>query len=341
MNANNLDSIDSIDRYRYLFTIFTPTYNRAHTLNRVYESLLSQTYRDFEWLIVDDGSSDGTRVKVEGWQQENRFPIRYIYQENQGKHIASNRGVSAAQGELFLTLDSDDSCNPEALERFKYHWDRIPADRQANFSAVTCLCEDENGQIVGTKFPFNPTDSDSLEIHYRFHITGEKWGFHRTRIMLEFPFPEIAGCNYIPENIVWSAIARTYKTRFVNESLRTYYAGEDRATNKDKLVSMLVKNSHAHALFHQEVLNKELSFFSIAPKKISMSAIHFSRFSFHANHNIRTQFNRLKTLGGKSLWLIFLPIGGLVYLKDRAKIRALNSNKLENNNSASSSKSLV
>ncbi|WP_310487962.1 glycosyltransferase family 2 protein [Chamaesiphon sp. VAR_69_metabat_338] len=338
MNENTLDRSDT---YRYLFTVFTPTYNRAHTLSRVYESLLSQTERDFEWSIVDDGSSDGTRLKVEGWQQENRFPIRYIYQENQGKHIATNRGVSAARGELFLTLDSDDSCRPEALERFRYHWDSIPADRQANFSAVTCLCEDENGRIVGSKFPFDPTDSDSLEIHYRFHMTGEKWGFHRTSVMSEFPFPEITGCNYIPENIVWSAIAKKYKTRFVNESLRVYHTGEDRATDPGRLVRMLTKNSRAHALFHQEVLNKELGFFSIAPKSIAASAVHFSRFSFHAKYNIRTQFNRLKALGGKILWLIFLPVGTLVYLKDRTKIRALNSSELQKNNSIDSSGSLV
>ena len=104
-----------------VFTVFTPTYNRAYTLHRVYESLKAQTYRDFEWLIVDDGSNDNTRELIQKWQNESLFSIRYIYQQNSGKHIAFNRAVREAKGELFLTLDSDDACVEEALERFKYH----------------------------------------------------------------------------------------------------------------------------------------------------------------------------------------------------------------------------
>jgi hypothetical protein len=305
--------------YQYSFTVFTPTYNREHTLHRVYESLSAQTYRDFEWLIIDDGSADQTRATVERWQQENLFPIRYIYQENQGKHIALNRGAAIAEGELFLTFDSDDSCVPEALERFKYHWDSIPVAQKSTFSAVTCLCKDEDGNIVGNKFPFDPTDSNSLEMRYRFKMVGEKWGFHRTNVMREFPFPEISGCNYIPENIVWSAIARKYQTRFVNEPLRTYWDGEDQVTNKQKPLQSLSRGSRAHALAHQEVLNKELDYFRIAPAHFFKSAVHFSRFSFHANRSIVSQFNSLNTFGGKLLWLITLPIGGLVYFKDRQR----------------------
>src|SRR5258707_3990522 len=86
--------------YRYVFTVFTPTFNRSLTLRRVYESLRLQTFRDFEWLIVDDGSTDGTGELVEKWQTESGFPIRYIYQENQGKPVAFNRGVPQDQGDL-------------------------------------------------------------------------------------------------------------------------------------------------------------------------------------------------------------------------------------------------
>ena len=83
-----------------LFTVFTPTFNRAHTLGRVYESLSSQTLRDFEWLIIDDGSTDGTDALVERFRQAASFPIRYEYQSNQGKNAAFNREVGLAQGEL-------------------------------------------------------------------------------------------------------------------------------------------------------------------------------------------------------------------------------------------------
>src|SRR5579872_2682653 len=143
--------------FAYLFTVFTPTYNRASTLPRVYESLKAQTFRGFEWLIVDDGSTDSTREIVEKWQAE--FPIRYIYQRNQGKPAAYNRAVAEARGELFLFIDSDDACLPEALERLKYHWDGIPAGERGKFSAVTALCKDQHDCLCGEKFPCDVLDS--------------------------------------------------------------------------------------------------------------------------------------------------------------------------------------
>ena len=93
---------------RYTFTIFTPTFNRAHTLQRVYTSLAQQTYRDFEWLVMDDGSTDSTSQLIETWKGESNFPIRSYKQENMGKHVAFNRGVEHAEGELLLVLESDD-----------------------------------------------------------------------------------------------------------------------------------------------------------------------------------------------------------------------------------------
>src|SRR4051794_24520469 len=108
---------------RYTFTVFTSTRNRAHTLERPFHSLKAQTFRDFEWLIIDNGSTDGTRELVERFQSEADFPIRYLWQEDAGKHGSLNRGIELAEGELFLILDSDDGCVPEALERFKYNWE--------------------------------------------------------------------------------------------------------------------------------------------------------------------------------------------------------------------------
>ena len=83
----------------YRFSVFTPTRDRAHTLHRVYESLRAQTFRDFEWLIIDNGSSDGTGDLVEGWQQVAAFPIRYVVQENAGVHGSWNRAVAEARGD--------------------------------------------------------------------------------------------------------------------------------------------------------------------------------------------------------------------------------------------------
>ena len=204
------------------FTVFTATHDRAHLLQRVFDSLERQTYRDFEWLIVDDGSTDGTDSMVRDWALRADFPVRYVRQPHSGKHVAFNRGVREARGRLFLSWDSDDGAVPEALERFKVHWGSIPADRRARFSAVTALCMDEHGRPVGDRFPRDITDSEPLELYFRYRTRGEKWGFQRTDVLLEFPFPEPPGVSFVSESIVWFAIARRFKTRYVNEYLRIY-----------------------------------------------------------------------------------------------------------------------
>ena len=300
--------------YQYKFSVSTPTFNRAHTLHRVYESLKAQTYSDFEWLIVDDGSTDNTRDIVENWQKQAGFPIRYLHQENSGKHIAINRGVKEAKGELFLIFDSDDGCIPEALERFKYYWDTIPENIKNSFSAVTSLCKKEDGSIVGTYFPFNITDSDSLEMRYRFKVKGEKWGFHRVDVLRQFPFPEVAGVKFISEGIVWSRIARKYKTRFVNEALRIYYSGNDQLTKSVKKIP--AKHSLGATIGYLITLNESIDWFYSDPLIFLKCAIQYSRFSFHAKTSLIKQFKKLESSLGKLLWMIAFPLGYIFYLKD-------------------------
>jgi glycosyltransferase involved in cell wall biosynthesis len=303
--------------FQYTFTVFTPTYNRAHTLHRVYESLQRQTCHDFEWLIVDDGSTDATREVVGQWQQQAKFPISYIYQENQGKHVAFNRGVSEARGEFFLTLDSDDSCVPEALGRFKYHWDAIPANLRDRFAAVTALCKDQDGRLVGDKFPRDLMDSDPLEMRYKFKVRGEKWGFTRTEILKQFPYPIIDATSYVPESIVWNAIARRFKTRFVNELLRVYYF--DTSERSDQLTTSADPAKHAFglALWHQSVLNDEIGWFRYAPGQFLRSAAHYARFSLHTKVNLFYQIKKLENVRAKALYILMLPAGLALFLRDR------------------------
>ncbi len=119
----------------YCFTVFTPTYNRAHTLPKVYASLQAQTFRDFEWLIVDDGSIDNTSEMVTAWlAEETTLALRYRYQPNGHKKIAINHGVREARGALFLILDSDDEIPPNALQILHDAWLSIPDDERTGFA---------------------------------------------------------------------------------------------------------------------------------------------------------------------------------------------------------------
>ena len=304
---------------RYTFTVFTPSFNRAHTLPRVYESLKSQTFRDFEWLVVDDGSNDGTRELVGRWQHEALFPIRYLYQENQGKHVAFNKGVQEAQGELFLPLDSDDACIPRALERFKYHWDSIPSTQKERFSAVTALCQDHDGMLVGKRFPRDILDSDSVELVFKYKIKGEKWGFQRTDVLKQFPFPIVPEVKYVSESVVWLALSRTFKTRVVNEMLRIYHVKHSAGSRMSELSASTIRG---RALFHRQVLNDFVDLLFRYPWGLSRSAINFSRYSFGTGTSPDRQFSEVRPLRSRLLLAAFMPVGFLMALYDSRCIPA-------------------
>jgi glycosyltransferase involved in cell wall biosynthesis len=127
--------------YRHTFTIFIPTYNRAHTLPRALDSVANQSFDDFEVLIIDDGSVDGTDQLIKQLKEKYTFPIHYYWQTNQGKHVAHNTALKFANGEFIVTLDSDDLLEPKALERFFFHWNQIPGTSREKYAGIEGLCE--------------------------------------------------------------------------------------------------------------------------------------------------------------------------------------------------------
>ena len=107
-------------------TVFTPAYNRAHTLPRTYESLRQQDCKDFVWLVVDDGSSDNTADLVKSWQtQDNGFEIRYLYKENGGMHTAHNAAYDVIDTELNICIDSDDCLADGAVRKIQDKWNAV------------------------------------------------------------------------------------------------------------------------------------------------------------------------------------------------------------------------
>ncbi|GIV19463.1 MAG: glycosyl transferase [Armatimonadota bacterium] len=200
------------------FTVFTPTHNRAHTLRKPFESLLQQTFRDFEWLVVDDGSTDNTRDLIEAWAREAWFPVRYFYQTHKHKKAAFNLAAREAQGYLLADLDSDDEFFPDTLETFYRVWHEIPEEQRERFVGVTGLCVYENGQVVGDPFPYECFDASVLDVElYKWKLKGDKSGCMRVDLLRRFPFPEDVQ-GYVVLNIVWEQIARAgYLTRFINK----------------------------------------------------------------------------------------------------------------------------
>lgn len=300
----------------FLFTVFTPTHNRKLTLPRVYESLCRQTLRDFEWLIVDDGSTDDTEELVAAWQREGSLDIRYVWQERGHKKSAFNHGVRLARGELFLSLDSDDACVPEALERFAHHWRSIPDERRDGFSAVTALCQDEDGNLVGDRFPLDVLDSNPMELRYVHRVAGEKWGFQRTAVLRQFPFPETVP-GLVPEDVVWAPIGRAYATRYVNEELRIYHAPPPGVeTQLSKSIDFRAM-APGHVEWMLSVLTVELPYFRHSPWSFLRSAALLVRFCSHLGCGSLRSLRRLRSWFALSLVLIAAPWGLLLYCRDR------------------------
>jgi len=237
----------------YKFTVFTATFNRADILPNVYESLRLQTFKDFEWIVVDDGSTDGTRGLIEKWIKEKEITIRYFKQENKGKHTAINFGVSKAQGELFLIIDSDDICVKDALEILNDDWNNIVDDEKVKYAGIFSNCKNKNGNIIGNKFPQDIFDSNMLDIYYKYGVKGDKWGFFRIDILKEFVFPEIKGEKFITEALIWNQISLKYLFRFINKQLLIVEYQEDGLSQNSFKVR--AKNPIGTCLYYKSFLS--------------------------------------------------------------------------------------
>jgi glycosyltransferase involved in cell wall biosynthesis len=248
------------------FTVLTPTYNRSNTLGRLYEGLCAQTFRDFEWVIVDDGSTDSTRELVSAWQPT--FPVRYFWKPNGGKHTAMNMGVAEARGEFVAFIDSDDCPVPGALERFDYRWRQIPDP--ARFSTCTALTCAPDGTARGKPFPGEYIDAFSFADQFRHRGAIDRWGINRTDVLREFPFPE--GERFVPEGLVWNRMSRKYFARFFNEPLLIVYPSTDSLTRR--MVDLRASSPKATLTYYRELA------LSPAPLRFRLrGAVNFCRFT--------------------------------------------------------------
>lgn len=296
----------------YKFTVFTPSYNRAGLLDRLYQSLKEQTYKDFEWLIVDDGSSDNTEEVVKSYQDENIIEIRYIKKENGGKHTAVKRGVEEARGELFLMIDSDDFLIPGGIEGFNDVWEKI--ENKEEFSSVCCLCKDTNGKLVGTRFPEDLIDSNSMEIREKYGVLGDKAAFTKTSVYREFPFPVFEGERFITEAVVDDLVALKYKTRFVNKILciKEYQEGG----LSDNSLKLRINNPRGTMYYYNQSME-----IAATPKKRMRSAINYMRFCYHAGIGVGEAVSKAKN---KALALAGMVPAAAMYLKDKKELKEQN-----------------
>ncbi len=204
--------------YMPTLTVFTPAYNRADTLPRTYESLKNQTCHDFLWLIVDDGSTDGTRDLVSLWQKQNNdFVIRYFYKENGGMHTAHNKAYELIDTELNTCIDSDDMMTEDAVEKILKKWGEV---RDQGYAGLVGLDVDYlSGSIIGTPFDEH-LFATTLSGFYANGGKGDKKLVYRTDIICQTPeYPVFEGEKYVSLAYKYLLIDQKYQLATLNEAL--------------------------------------------------------------------------------------------------------------------------
>lgn len=200
-----------------MLTIITPTFNRSGHLSNLFGSLCQQNNTNFIWLIVDDGSTDNTKILVDSWKKAAPFSIKYLYKENGGKHTALNLGISMIDSELAFIVDSDDYLTENAIETiFEFHEkykDRIESDKLCGYSFLRA---DSNGKVNTGEFPVDEVIDTYRQQRINNNLLGDKAEVYYTKILKQFPFEVFEGEKFMPEDAVWLKMSGPYNMVHAN-----------------------------------------------------------------------------------------------------------------------------
>lgn len=268
-------------------TVFTPCYNRAYILPELYKSLLAQDCHDFEWIIVDDGSTDDTEKLVKKWLKSNRaFPIIYKKVKNGGKHRAINIGVKLARSPLFFIIDSDDQAVEGAITTIIEYEKELPSNKHIAGLSGTRISP--TGKTIGENGNISPgdyIDASNLE-RKKKSLLGDKAEVYYTKILKKYPFPEFKGENFLDEGIIWNRIAQDdYKLRWFNTPFIICAYREDGLTKN--LDEKNRKNPNGFALYIRE--------------KAKQTKSPFKRLRYYYSYYAITREDQTETIIGSAL----------------------------------------
>lgn len=292
-----------------ILTIFTPTYNRAHTIGRTYESLKKQNCKEFIWLIIDDGSTDNTSKLVEQWKNEScGFEIRYIYKENGGMHTAHNIAYENIDTELNMCIDSDDCVAEGAVKKILDKWEKI---KNEDYAGIIGLDSDMQGEIIGKDFPKDLVDT-TLNAYYANGGSGDKKLVYRTDIINKYPpYPVFEGERYVALGYKYRLIDQEYKLSILNEVLVNvdYQQNGSSAT----MWKQYVKNPKGFAFWRKVSMQ-----YPESKKRLLVDCTHYVSNSIMAgNRHFIIESPR------KGLTIMSLPSGIVLYFVTRYKARKI------------------
>lgn len=247
-------------------TVFTPAYNRAHTIGRTYESLLGQDCKDFLWLIVDDGSTDGTAQLVRQWQtRDNGFEIQYIYKENGGMHTAHNVAYEHIQTELNVCVDSDDKLSAGAVRKILNKWAEV---KNQGYAGMIGLDADFDGNVIGKGFPQGLAET-TLMGYYAAGGAGDKKLVYRTDVINRYPpYPLFEGEKYVALAYKYRLIDQDYKLAVLDDILCDVEYQPDGSSNN--MLRQYIRNPRGFAFWRKVCMQ-----YPETPKRVFLECVHY------------------------------------------------------------------
>jgi len=299
-------------------TVFTPTYNRAHSLGRVYNSLMKQTYKEFIWLIIDDGSTDNTKDVVDSWIKENIIKIDYRYKSNGGKHTAMKLAFATTETKYLIGLDSDDELVPDAIEVFINEWAKIENTELENCIAEIRALSKYNGKLNGNfYFPegayfFDLTWHEMVLKKNNHNECISCWNVRKLNESVEIPdtFWLSDRANHYGETILWAQLGRKYKSRYIDAYLLNvhYDVGPSILRNENK------EQSHLNGIVLSfNFLNENMNYFWMRPSVFVKSVLFQIIYSTEYKVSILDTVKHITSKKYMFLYLLFYPLGLLLW----------------------------
>lgn len=283
-------------------TILTPTYNRKDYMPRLYQSLLNQTTKDFKWLIVDDGSKDGTDEVIKQLKDEERIEIEYLWKENGGKHRAINYALKYINTEMVMIVDSDDYLTNDAIETILLYAKKYGKDKK--IAGFSFLRQYPDGKINNKLFPKDNMICSYIDARINGGIGGDKAEVFFSECLKKYPFPEFPGEKFLNEDIVWIRMALDYDMVHINKAI---YVGDylegglTQSGKRTKILNPLGSMERGNMLMCPKCK------FSVRVK----GAVYYVIFSKFSKKTFR---NSVKTANDKKLVFLTYPVGLAAYV---------------------------
>ena len=298
----------------YTFTIFIPTFNRAKHLEETLLSVEKSHFKNFEVIIIDDGSSDQTYLVVAEARGKVHYPITYIFQKNSGKAGAHNTALQYAQGEFFMNLDAGDFLLPDAMTKLLNKWTSYTEDDSARLAGISALCLNEDGKLSGEKYPEGIGNISYLELESVAPLSGEKRQAIRTEILRRFPYPRIPGESHIRPTLIMRRMAHEYKLMWLNEPIQVNVRESDGITAN--IYKYRMENPKGFRLFFLEEITSNRKYFG--KRKLYGDHWRYIMFSLHSGVTFRQQS---KEVQDRLLWVLSIPKGTIKWLIDRYRMK--------------------